>query len=87
MQGQLEISSTLAREAGVDELAEQREPFLEVLMLLMKTIIAVVGWSHVMAIQPTPCPTWAGHGRHDEDEMRLDLKPVNRNVMGISSTM
>ena len=31
MQGQLEISSTLAREAGVDELAEQREPFLEVL--------------------------------------------------------
>ena len=33
MQGQLEISSTLAREAGVDELAEQREPFLEVMVV------------------------------------------------------
>ena len=38
----MEISSTLAREAGVDELAEQREPFLEVPMVLMKTIIVVV---------------------------------------------
>ena len=35
MQGQLEISSTLAREAGVDELAEQRQPFLEVKVLLV----------------------------------------------------
>ena len=34
MQGQLEISSTLAREAGVDELAEQREPFLEVIVMV-----------------------------------------------------
>ena len=29
----MEISSTLAREAGVDELAEQREPFLEVMVV------------------------------------------------------
>ena len=42
MQGQLEISSTLAREAGVDELAEQREPFLEVPVVIIKTIIVVV---------------------------------------------
>ena len=34
-QGQLEISSTLAREAGVDELSEQREPFLEVMVMVV----------------------------------------------------
>ena len=36
-QGQLEISSTLAREAGVDELSEQREPFLEVMVMMVKS--------------------------------------------------
>ena len=60
MQGQLEISSTLAREAGVDELAEQRQPFLEV--ALIKTIIVVVS---------EPClgaqNHHGGHGHHDED--------------------
>ena len=35
-----------------------------------------------MALKPTP---WAGHGCHDEDEMRQDLKQVNRNGMGICS--
>ena len=30
VQGQLDISSTLAREAGVDAPIEQRQPFLEV---------------------------------------------------------
>ena len=33
VQGQLDISSTLAREAGVDAPIEQRQPFLEVTFL------------------------------------------------------
>ena len=41
MQGQLEISSTLAREAGVDELAEQREPFLEVIVMVYTVMVAM----------------------------------------------
>ena len=78
----MEISSTLAREAGVDELAEQREPFLEVPVVFVKMIIVVV-------LEPCHGPKTNTMGwawlRHDEDEMRQDLKPVNRNGMGISS--